>query len=237
MAESSGAARRAVVVAGGYLSSPASYTRLAARLRQPPYSRHVEQVQLGTLVWLGIRDSDFRPVADAIAAAVERARQASAGAPVTIVGHSAGGFASRIYLGDTPYNGSRYNGQRFVDRLITLGSPHNSNERFTRRVTSWVNNAYPGAYCPGVRYVTVAGKALLGDRRGSLRQRLAHFQYRSQSGNGDEWGDGVVPVAIAHLDGALKLTLTGVQHVPNRPHAYDAPEAVAVWAEHLEDEG
>lgn len=218
---------------GGYLSNPASYLRLVRELEEPPYRLHVEQAAISFLTWAVLRDRDFRPVADAIAAAVERAQRACGGAPVTVIGHSAGGFAARIYLGDQPYHGVRYDGHRRVGRLITLGSPHLSREYFTRRVTSWVNGHYPGAYYSTVQYVTVAGRAIRGDLRGSWREKAVYVQYRTQTGNGVEWGDGVVPVAVAHLDGATQLTLDGVQHVQGRPNGYDDPQVLSRWASPL----
>lgn len=227
---------RAAVVVGGYLSSPASYKPLVERLGQPPYNMHIEQAVIGLPTWILLRDRDFRPVVDAIAAAVERARHASPDAPVTLIGHSAGGFASRIYLGDQSYNGVRYNGQRYVNRLITLGSPHLSHEFFTRRATTWVNKHYPGAFCPTVDYITVAGRWDRGDLGGTWQQKALYFQYRSQTGNGNEWGDGVVSLAVAHLEGATQLTLEGVQHVQGRPNGYDDPAVVPRWAMSLAEE-
>jgi hypothetical protein len=225
--------RRAVVIAGGYLSNPVSYGPLANVLRGAPYYCHVEQVQVTIPTWLGVRARDFRPVANAIRAAVERARQACDG-PLTIVGHSAGGFVSRIFLGDELYHDVRYGGHRLVSRLITLGSPHLSQEYFTRPANSWVNATYPGAFYAHVAYTTVAGTSLQGDARGSLRQRVAAYQYRTQSGNGNEWGDGVVPVSVAHLEGATQLNLPGVQHFQGRPNGYDDPRVVALWGRSLE---
>lgn len=48
--------------------------------------------------------------------AVDRAKQATDGAPVTLLAHSAGGWLSRLYLLNF--------GTLGIDRLVTLGSPH-----------------------------------------------------------------------------------------------------------------
>jgi len=45
----------------------------------------------------------------------------------------------------------------YVATLVTLGTPHVSQERWTRWNLDFVNNNYPGVY-RNIRYVCVAGK-------------------------------------------------------------------------------
>ena len=47
--------------------------------------------------------------------------------------------------------------------------------------------------------------------------RVAYANYVALAGDGEAMGDGVIPVACAHLPGALQLTLDGVSHSFNEP--------------------
>ena len=58
----------------------------------------------------------------------------------------------------------------------------------------------------------MAGQSLRGAARGTPRERMAYRTYRSISGRGDEWGDGLVPTSAALLRNAQHITLEGVAH-------------------------
>ena len=49
-----------------------------------------------------------------------------------LVGHSAGGWIARLLLGDEPYGGRRWGRRGAIAKLVTLGTPHISQERWTR---------------------------------------------------------------------------------------------------------
>lgn len=160
---------------------------------------------------------------------------------VNLIGHSAGGWISRIYLGEKPYLGrsavapiSAWEAYRFVATLVTLGTPHISQERWTRWNLDFVNDNYPGAfYNSQVCYVCVAGKSIFGQRqRGSW---LAYSSYRLTCGEGNCWGDGITPIAAAHLEGADNLILEGVKHSPKAPGIwYGSPQVIPSWVSYLE---
>lgn len=148
---------------------------------------------------------------------------------VTLVGHSAGGVMGRLYLSPRPFLGHTFNGLSRVSHLVTLGSPHgNVRGAHLRR---WVDRTLPGAYfSPEVTYTTVCGKAIQGDGRGDARARLVHFLYRYLCGRGDEWGDGIVPLPSAQLEGAVNLVLEGVSHAPvGGRRWYGSPHVVREW--------
>jgi hypothetical protein len=67
--------------------------------------------------------------------------------------------------------------------------------------------------------VTVAGDATDGDPsapRGSVAKLAANSYALVQGGDGSgDPGDGVVPLAAAHLEGATQVTLQGVLHSVN----------------------
>jgi pimeloyl-ACP methyl ester carboxylesterase len=127
---------------------------------------------------------DFSRIVDGIDACVERASTfAPKDGKVVLVGHSAGGWLARLWMGGEAYCGKRYNGAKYVKTLITLGTPHASAEAYPfgrvieKRVGEddaalsenargsslcFTNELYPGAHEVGVKYVNVAGDYIRG---------------------------------------------------------------------------
>ena len=63
----------------------------------------------------------------------------SRGGRIALVGHSAGGWISRIYLSSKSYGGKSYGGSRFVHSLVTLGTPNADADGAAFRGLEWVN--------------------------------------------------------------------------------------------------
>jgi triacylglycerol esterase/lipase EstA (alpha/beta hydrolase family) len=161
---------------------------------------------------------------------------------LNLIGHSAGGWIARIYLGEQDYDvhGRQpdqtyvWKGHRCVRQLITLGSPHTSQERWTKKNLNFVNDTYPGAYEANVDYICIAGKSVMGARRWG--QWLAYNSYELTCGEGASWGDGITPIVSAHLEGAKNLVLDQVWHSPRSPGRwYGTPDVLAEWTEYLAD--
>jgi triacylglycerol esterase/lipase EstA (alpha/beta hydrolase family) len=159
---------------------------------------------------------------------------------INLVGHSAGGWISRIYIGAVPYtihgdvneNAGLWNAKAKVTNLITLGTPHISGERWTRKNLNFVNDNYPDAIDPDVQYICVAGKSIFGAKK--LGQWLAYSSYEMTCGRGDVWGDGITPIEAAHLPGAKNLIIEGVKHSPRTSGIwYGSPEVRSQWIEYL----
>jgi len=153
------------------------------------------------------------------------------GRRVTLVGHSSGGVMGRLYLSPEPFRGHAFRGQEKVGRLVTLGSPHlNVRGSPMRR---WVDRTYPGAFfAPRVSYTAVGSRAIQGRSRGSMKERMAHLLYRQLCGDGTDWGDGLVPLLSARLEGARNLVLDGVAHAPvGGRRWYGSPDVVRAWWE------
>lgn len=152
---------------------------------------------------------------------------------VTLVGHSAGGVLARLYLSPKPFWGRVYGGLNYVDQLITLGSPHYSERKWLHggMMAQWMERRYPGAFfAPQVQYTAVAGKLIRGDRQGTLRERHAHVFYEDALGDGDVWGDGLVPIASALLEGSRPIVLEDVAHFAGFGGPwYGAPEVIPRW--------
>jgi hypothetical protein len=78
--------------------------------------------------------------------------------------------------------------------------------------------------------VTVARRAVAGSREGNSKQRRAGWSYDHLTGSRELWGDVLVPVESALLEGARELVLDGVYHAPvfGRP-PYGSPDALERW--------
>lgn len=93
------------------------------------------------------------------------ARMGYEGVRAAIVAHSAAGWIARILLGiEEPYWGRLYKAGPQVHTLVTLGTPHVSQEKITMKNLSFVATHCPGCAAPGVRYVCVAGTGVQGKK-------------------------------------------------------------------------
>ena len=182
------------------------------------------------------------PILLKIAQTVKAMRQQYNTAQVNLVAHSAGGWIARIYLGETPYTihgdvteaEAVWKAYPYVSTLVTLGTPHVSQERWTKRNLDFVKINYPGAFHADVRYICVAGKAIYGKRFSDGVSWLAYNSYKLTCGQGNCWGDGITPVSAAHLEGANNLTLEAVRHSPRSPQLwYGSPEVRQAWVQYL----
>ena len=160
---------------------------------------------------------------------------------INLIGHSAGGWISRIYLGEVPYTihgdvapdtVGLWNAKAKIASLTTLGTPHHAIEKWTKINLDFVNNNYPGAAYPDVQYICVAGKSIYGEQRYS--QWLAYLSYKLICGNGNVWGDGITPIVAAHLVGAKNLIIAGVKHSPQTSGIwYGSPGVRDEWMVYL----
>lgn len=207
--------RQAIVIIGGYNALWTGYLGMA---------RHLEDISglpavgvpLAPWDWLMLRRSeDATHMLAKVHETVKWARRRLAADTFVIVGHSAGGLLGRLYLHEGPVWGQTYAGVHHVEMLITLGSPHCS-DKGTR--TGWhladdANRLVPGTpYADTVRYLAVIGRAVQAHPYGTRPQRRAFHGYQIFSPWRDEWGDGIIPLSSAHLDGAETIVLDGVAH-------------------------
>lgn len=222
-----------VVILGGFLSHGGMYRKLQEALAAYT-GRMVVVAGVHTFDWMAtVARAGWLLPLEALGHAVQQAVRRSAAGKVTLVAHSAGGVLARLYLSPQPFLGRVYAGMEHVDHLITLGSPHNNRGGLMRggRMSQWVNARYPGAhFAPQVRYISVAGKAVRGMRDGSPAERWAYQRYRELCGDGETWGDGLIPVESALLIGSEPVVLPGVQHYSTAGLLwYGSPEALPRW--------
>lgn len=225
------------VILPGYLESAIAYRQLEQSLEQLGFP--AVTVPLRKRDWIPtLGGRPVTPIVQQLDRTVKQVLNQYDVNQINLIGHSAGGWISRIYLGEKPYLGrnkakpSLWKAHPFISTLISLGTPHISQERWTRWNLDFVNNNYPGAFYKDVRYVCVAGKTIFGVKRpGSW---LAHSSYQLTCGKGDTWGDGITPIAAAHLEGAENLIIEGVRHSPRSPGIwYGSPEVLPNWIHYL----
>ncbi len=232
-----------VLILGGFLTAPPVYSRLAGRLKARGAAAVVVS-NVWTPDWLlaGIRGTG--PIATrsarALLAAGRVSGDASEGAPLLVVGHSAGGIVARLLTAPEPFAGRRFAAASRIGAIVTLGTPHrvSSGEGIGRRVnevaSSIADGTVPGAFfAPEVGYVSVGSRAIRGHPKGTGRERVAHLLYRSMIGRaavpGTE-GDGLVPVVATMLDGARQLVLDRAVHGPGSGGPwYGVDSEVDVW--------
>lgn len=165
----------------------------------------------------------------------------------TLQGHSIGGWIARAYLGDVCGPEDR----RSILSLTTLGTPHQpptgdfwSQIDQTRGLLRYVTDNFPGAYHPEIKYITVCGTSTPGDIVGGIEKSVAYVSYLPLCGEGESIGDGIVPEAIAFLDGSVQVRIPGVKHADFIPTAgpsiklpdyvwYGSKDIVDQWLVHL----
>jgi triacylglycerol esterase/lipase EstA (alpha/beta hydrolase family) len=225
------------VILPGYLESALAYQPLVESLQGLGFP--TATVPLRRRDWLTlVGGRSVAPIIQKLDQTVKQILQASKVSQINLIGHSAGGWISRIYLGEKLYVGRGevqgwvWQAHPLVATLVTLGTPHISQERWTRGNLDFVNHNYPGAFYPTVRYVCVAGKSIYGERkRGSW---LAYSSYKLTCGQGNTWGDGITPITAAHLTGAENIVVEGVKHSPKSPGSwYGSPQGLSAWVEYL----
>ncbi|MEL6555023.1 MAG: lipase [Cyanobacteria bacterium J06621_11] len=225
------------VILPGYLASAQPYQEMEASLAEAGFP--AVTVPLRRYDWLPtIGGRSVSNIIKALDATAQRAMIDHNSNQINLVGHSAGGWIARIYIGELPYNIHASDEQRTLPRparrhvntFVTLGTPHTSQERWTRKNLDFVNQNYPGAFYDDVNYVCIAGKSVEGKKA----DWFTINSYKLTAGDGSLWGDGVVPVAAAHLESARNITLEDVFHSP-RSNAlwYGSRSVVKAWSQWL----
>ncbi len=230
-----------VLIVGGFGSNAQAYEPLRGHLAAVS-GRPVAVAPIGLLDWASVVASDsYGALLRILDRSVRATLAAHRAQRLTIVAHSAGGVLARIYLGDRPYGPRRlvYNGFERVSTLVTLGTPHSTSRRGRQgglNQIAFAQEQYPGAYWRFIRYVSVMGKGIFGDSAGPPPERGAWQSYNLISGEGAQWGDGVVPLANGLLDGSRRVTLPGLRHDPrsDRPWYGTSLAIVRAWWEQVE---
>jgi hypothetical protein len=205
------------------------YYRLAARLGQRGAAA-VVIAPLWTPDWILVARRGMGAVlaragrALLRASAVSASSPAAAGAPILVVGHSAGGMTARLLTSPEPFAGRRLGGAGRIGAIVTLGTPHRVSPRgdiggrLSVIAAAFADRVVPGAaFAPSVGYVTVASATIVGRAQGDGEARMAYRFYRGllgtlADGQTEIPGDGLVPVASALLDGSERIVIDDTVH-------------------------
>jgi hypothetical protein len=219
-----------VLVIGGFLSSPPMYAGFRERLLE----RGAAEVLVAP-IWLpdwllaAYRHGAGRLVTRAGRALLEAGRRsaaspASRGAPVLVIGHSAGGGLARLLTSPEPFEGRRLGAAGRIGALVTLGTPNHVHAagdiggRLSTVATTFLDRVAPGpAFAPTTGYLTVGSRADVARRHGTRGERRQHRFYAGLIGPGapDEIpGDGVVPLECALLRDAPAIVFDDLYHGP-----------------------
>lgn len=199
-------------------------------------SEKIFVVPVTPLDWVGFPPSPERStnrVMKRLRETIEQIEARFPNEPITIVAHSGGGTVALIYLLGETFQGDAYANES-VRRLIALGTPFRSRERFSKIKTEFIAERLSPKFFETVEVISVASSFRKGDPNGSLSERLAFEMYRNTFGDGFSDGDGVVPIEACALDGAKNVVIEGVEHLP-APFAnwYGARRAVEQWGASL----
>ncbi|MEM8715331.1 MAG: hypothetical protein AAGE92_06060, partial [Cyanobacteria bacterium P01_G01_bin.4] len=208
------------VILPGFFAGAKEYRRLQQELESEGYPARI--VPLTVSSWFPtVGGRPVTPILSALGETVRQTIREFGCNTVNLIGHSAGGWIARIYLGDQPYGDRVWAGAQHVSTLIALGTPHFSQERWTRWNIDFVNDTYPGAFHDSIRYVCVAGKSTFGEKAPWWKPQqwngakwLAYSSYELTGGAGSCWGDGITPISSAHLEGAINLIVDDAYHSP-----------------------
>lgn len=217
------------VILPGYLAGSQDYESMANYLTDRGFPSVV--VPLQWWEWLPtVGGRSVVPIIDRLHQTVQTVLQTYQTDRIGIIGHSAGGWIARIYLGEKPYYDRVWQARQWVRELVTLGTPHVSQEPWTKKNLGFVNETYPGAFYPDVKYICVAGRAVPGQANW-----IAYQSYKLTIGEGEAWGDGITPIAAAHLPGANNIVIEAASHSPKRPPWYGTAEIIDRWMTFLNE--
>lgn len=231
-----------ILIVGGFGASWHAYQPFQ-RVLEAVSKRRTFITRLATMDWMSVVVSDdYSTVLKRLNTAILDTLRRTQAQQLMLVAHSAGGILSRIYLGDQPYGAERlvFNGFQRVKTLVTLGTPHTTTRtgRFGgMNQIAFAQTRYPGAYWRFIHYITVISKGILGNKEGTPPERNAWDSYMMLSDNGNQWGDGIVPLSCGVLDGAHTVIVEGLRHdqLPDERVWYGHDETtIKTWWSHVE---
>jgi hypothetical protein len=232
-----------VLVLGGFLTSPPLYRALSRDLRALG-AADVVVANVWAMDWLLAPSRGLGAIltrsSRALLEASERSERLAGGAPVLVVGHSAGGVSARLLSSPVPYARRPLNGGSRIGAIVTLGTPHvvrleaASRNRVGAAAAAFVNRAVPGAaLAPRVGYLAVGSSKVVGRRQGSPGERRTWALYAGlvPFDPPDEIrGDGLIPIASSLLPGVPRLELDDAAHGQGIGRDwYGSPGILARW--------
>jgi hypothetical protein len=226
----------AVLIVGGYMTSPPNYWPLRRRFLRRG-ARRVDIAPLWPPDWAIGAVLGLGPVMRRTGRAIARTYRAAGRQPIIVIGHSGGGLAARLAMSPVPFNRRLAAVAEAVGCLVTLGTPHRLAELDNRyrhaghEAAAFLERETPGAwFAPRTAYLTV-GSAYEGAAFPGLLGRTADALFSIIVGRDTAAtaGDGIVPAVAAHLEGAEQLTYDDSRHGFIGRGWYGADEMVDRW--------
>jgi hypothetical protein len=231
-----------VLVLGGFITSPPMYRRFTGELRSRG-AADVVVAPVWAMDWLLAAARGLGPILTrsgrALLEATDRSASASLGAPVMVVGHSAGGVSARLLTSPVPFAGRTLNASARIGAIVTLGTPHLVAEPAPGRPRMGAENALfanehiPGAwFLPTTGYLAVGSRYRVGRRESTLAERRIWRGYHAILGSDEPVieGDQLIPLASALLPGARRMILDDAAHGQGLGHDwYGSPRFVDRW--------
>ncbi len=213
-----------VLVLGGFITSPPMYRGLARELCGRG-AADVVVAPVWTMDWLLAARRGLGPIlmrsGRALLEASRRSEAVAMGAPVLVVGHSAGGVSARLLTSPVPFAGRRLNAAARIGAIATLGTPHLVAAPAPGRPGIGAENAqFANAHVPGpwfaptTGYLAVGSRRRVGRRDGTPAERRIWRAYRTLSGSEADVleGDGLIPLVSALLPGAETMVFDDAAH-------------------------
>ena len=213
-----------VLVLGGFITSPPLYRPFVRRLLSRG-AADVVVARVWTPDWILAARHGLGPILTrsgrGLLEASARTDAVALGAPVLVVGHSAGGVSARLLTSPEPFAGRRLNAAGRIGAIVTLGTPHLVAGRAEGRPgmgaenAEFANRVVPGtAFAPTTGYLAVASRYRVGRRSGTPAEQRMWRTYSTLSGTDDPEieGDGLIPVLSALLPGAPSIVFEDAAH-------------------------
>lgn len=173
------------------------------------------------------------PILRRLESTIYEIRKSTPDSKVTLIGHSIGGILGLLYIISPPGRGFDRKLREVIDHLVTLGSPHKNRCRWlhggslSRLIEKYGESDKIESK---VRLTCIAGKSILGSKHGTASERKAYAIYKTIGGQGEVWGDGIVPVTSALLPGADTIVLENTGHFSSLGQAwYGSQDIVSRW--------
>jgi hypothetical protein len=224
-----------VLIVGGFMTLPWNYLPLRRRLLARGASS-VTIAPVWPMDWGVSSILGMGQVMRRTRLAILRTYRASDRQPLIVVAHSGGGIAARLAMSSVPYHGQAGGVDEAVGCLVTLGTPHglsHLNSRYHHaghEAVEFLDRVSPGAFfAPRTAYLTVGSKYERAAFTGPLGWLADQVFSVVVGDNSVHAGDGIVPAAVSHLDGATQITFDDARHGFIGGNWYGADRVVERW--------
>jgi hypothetical protein len=207
-----------VLIVGGFATIPPNYWPFRRRL----LARGAQQVEIAnvwTPDWLIGGMLGLGPILQRAGREIARTYHLGGRRPIMVVAHSGGGIAARLAMSPVPYHRRVAAVADAVGCLVTMGTPHglatldNRYHHAGHDAVEFLNRETPGAFfAPRTAYLSLGSAFPAAPFEGPIGLVAEHMFAMIVGQDSEGLGDGIVPTAAAHLEGAHHMTFDDVRH-------------------------